>query len=139
MKYLLDTCVISELVKKRPSRRVMDWVSSREESTLFLSVITLGEIRRGVEKLPEGKKKRSLEAWIDTGLKRRFTGRLLPINDEMAEHWGVLAAAAEARGRKLPVLDGLLAASARVASLTFVTRDVGVLEQTGVDIMDPWV
>ncbi len=139
MNYLLDTCVVSELVKKSPSRRVVEWISQQEESRLFLSAITLGEIRKGITLLAAGRKRRRLEEWLERDLKPRFRGRILGIDAEVALQWGSVAADAQRRGRPLPVLDGLLAATALVGNLVLVTRNTAHVEATGAELSDPWI
>lgn len=138
MKYLLDTCVICELTRKQPARKVANWIASQDELLLFLSVVTLGEIEKGIDRLPEGQKKQSLRQWLTGDLSRRFAGRILPIDAEVALRWGEICAEAEKKGRPVPVLDGLMAASALVHGLTLVTRDTGGVAGTPVSMLDPW-
>ena len=138
MKHLLDTCVISELTVKRPSARVMRWLEQQDEFSLFLSVITIGELHKGISKLPEGRKRRRLQDWVEYDLAKRFTGRILDIDREIALRWGEVSASAEMAGRKVSVLDGLLAATALASGLTFVTRNTRDVEATGVPLLDPW-
>jgi toxin FitB len=138
VKYLLDTCVISEVTKPRPAARVLTWLDTQEELTLFLSVITFGELQKGISKLPSSRKRQQLQQWVDRDLTRRFTGRILGIDREVALRWGAMAGAAERRGQPLPVLDGLLAATAVVSGLTLVTRNTAHMQATGVPLVDPW-
>ncbi len=138
MRYLIDTCVISELIKKRPDRRVVEWVRDRSDTSLFLSVITIGEIEKGIGKLPEGRKKQRLRKWVEEDLSRWFTGRILEIDRPVAVRWGTISGQAEKSGRPIPVLDGLLAATALEAGLALATRNLGHLEETGVPLVDPW-
>jgi predicted nucleic acid-binding protein len=138
MKFLLDTCVISELTKKRPTARVIKWINQQDEFTLYLSTMTLGELHKGIAKLAPGQKQRDLQNWVETDLTRRFTGRILDVNQEVAQTWGILSAEAETKGRPVPVLDGLLAATAQAFGLTFVTRNVSHVEVTGIPIINPW-
>jgi toxin FitB len=137
VRYLLDTCVISEVTKKRPSAKVLTWLDAQEELTLFLSVITLGELQKGVSKLPVSRKRRRLQQWVEQDLTRRFTGRILAVDLEVAMRWGAITATAEQQGRPVPVLDGLLAATALVAGLTLVTRNTPHMQATGVPLFDP--
>ena len=132
MKFLLDTCVISELTRKLPTRHVVEWIGSQDELQLFLSVITLGEIERGIDKLSQGRKKETLRQWLAGDLPRRFAGRVLPIDAETALRWGEISAEAEGKGRPVPVLDGLMAATALVHGLTLVTRNTADVAGTPV-------
>ena len=138
MKYLLDTCLVSELVKPRPNSAVANWVGAQPEFNLFLSVLTLGELRRGVERLPDGRKRVRLTNWLDDDLKLRFSGRLLPIDEEVVECWGIVSARAMAKGLAIPVIDGLIAATALVHGLTVVTRNVADMQASGVLLFNPW-
>ena len=125
MNWPLDTCVICEPVSRRPDVRVLRWLDEQPEETLFLSVLTLGEIRRGAARLPAGAKRRTLERWLERDLGERFAGRILPLEREAADTWGRVLAAAEAKGHPLPTLDSLLAATALAHELTLVTRITG--------------
>ena len=138
MNYLLDTCVVSELVKNSPSRPVVEWIGRQEECRLFLSAVTLGEIRKGISLLAVGRKHHRLERWLEDDLKPRFRGRILSVDAEVAQQWGALAADAQRKGRPLPVLDGLLAATALVGNLVLVTRNAGHVETSGAQVFDPW-
>lgn len=136
--FLLDTNVISELVKPRPEVNVTTWIESTDESLLYLSVLTLGEIRRGIAVLPQSRRRASLEAWLDKDLRARFEDRILEIDQEVADRWGLLTAAARNNGIVLPVIDGLLAATALEHNLTLVTRDTGQIPSMGVAVFNPW-
>ena len=136
--FLLDTNVISELIKARPDANVTAWVEATDESLLYLSVLTLGEIRRGIASLPQSRRRATLEAWLDRDLQARFEGRILTIDREVADRWGLLTAAARSNGIVLPVIDGLLAATALEHNLTFVTRDTGQIPSMGVAVFNPW-
>lgn len=138
MSWLLDTCVICEPTQKQPAARVLAWLDEQPEETLYLSVITLGEIRKGTARLPAGSKRKRLESWLDHDLRDRFTGRILEIDAEIADLWGRLQARAETRGRPLPTLDSLLAATALARGLSLVTRNTPDFSPTGVDLLDPW-
>ena len=136
--FLLDTNVISELVKPRPAALVSAWIESVDESLLHLSVLTLGEIRRGIATLSQSRRRATLEAWLDKDLRARFAGRILDIDQEVADRWGLLTAAARNSGIVLPVIDGLLAATALEHNLTLVTRDTGQIPSIGVAVFNPW-
>ena len=138
MRYLLDTNVLSEAARAEPDPGVLEWLQARSSLDLDLSVLTLGEIRKGVALLPDGKKRRRLEEWLTVDLARQFTGRLLPVDDAVALAWGGLSAEGRASGRELPVIDGLLLATAAVHGLTFVTRDERDCGERGVPVLNPW-
>lgn len=138
MRYLLDTCLLSELVKPRPDPSVITWVSQQNESQLFLSVLTLGELRKGVERLKDGRKRVRLAQWLEGELKPRFAGRLLAVDEDVAEQWGIVSAQASARGLALPVMDGLISATALVHGLTVVTRNVSDIQASGAQVFNPW-
>jgi toxin FitB len=136
--FLLDTNVISELIKPRPDPRVVSWIAATDESLLYLSVLTLGEIRRGISSLPSNARRAVLETWLDHDLAVRFDDRILPIDLGVADRWGHLTGSGAARRRPIPVIDGLLAATALHHNLTFVTRNTGDLAATVVPLFDPW-
>lgn len=136
--FLLDTNIISELVKPKPEANVTEWVENTHESLLYLSVLTLGEIRRGIAAHPQSRRRATLEAWLDKDLRARFEGRILVIDQEVADRWGLLTAAARNSGIVLPVIDGLLAATALEHNLTLVTRDTGQIPSMGVAVFNPW-
>jgi toxin FitB len=136
--FLLDTNVISELVKPRPEANVTAWIERTDESLLYLSVLTLGEIRRGVAVLPQSRRRATLEAWLGKDLRTRFEDRILGIDQEVADRWGLLTAAARNSGIVMPVIDGLLAATALEHNLTLVTRDTGQIPSMGIAVFNPW-
>ncbi|TVQ02415.1 MAG: type II toxin-antitoxin system VapC family toxin [Balneolaceae bacterium] len=138
MSYLIDTCCISELVKKKPNPNVIKWFADRDEFSMFLSVITFGELRKGIEKLPDSKKKKELNRWVKEDLKHRFKNRILNINLEEVNKWGQILAAAEKNGRPLPAIDSLIAATAQVHDLLVVTRNTQDMEGSGVEVINPW-
>jgi len=136
--FLLDTNVISELLKPEPEAKVVRWIEETDESILFLSVITIGEIRKGIERLAPGSRRGRLESWLKIDLRARFRNRILPVDESVAERWGALSAAAAAKGKPLPVIDGLLAATAVHHDLMFVTRNVRDVAGTSVSTLNPW-
>ena len=136
--FLLDTNIISELVKPRPNPSVTAWIAGTDESLLYLSVLTLGEIRRGIAVLSQSRRRATLEAWLDKELRARFEDRILAIDQEVADRWGLLTAAARSNGIVVPVIDGLLAATALEHNLTLVTRDTGQIPSMGVAVFNPW-
>ncbi|MFZ0279107.1 MAG: type II toxin-antitoxin system VapC family toxin [Candidatus Sulfotelmatobacter sp.] len=136
--FLLDTNCISELIRSNPKPRVMDWMRAADESLLYLSVLTLGEIRKGAATLPQSKRRTQLESWLEFDLQVRFSGRILAIDNAVADRWGWLTAEAERKGRPLPAIDGLLAATALHHNLTVVSRNVSDFAHTQVSILNPW-
>ncbi|MSM39550.1 MAG: PIN domain-containing protein [Geobacter sp.] len=138
MKYLLDTCLISELVKKEPNPAVMRWLDEQDEQKLFLSVLNVGELQKGISKLADGPKKDELQAWVTLDLVERFVGRILDIDLDTALCWGGLQGAAEQAGDKLPVMDSLIAATAVAHGLVVVTRNVKDMERCGARVCNPW-
>lgn len=136
--YLLDTNLISELVRPHPNDRVTDWISSVNETSLFLSVLTIGELSKGIAGMNAGKRRTVLEDWLATELKPRFEERILPINASIATRWGVLSARAKQQGHSLGVIDGLIAATALSHDLTVVTRNVADFAPTKVRLLNPW-
>jgi predicted nucleic acid-binding protein len=136
--FLLDTNIVSELIKPRPEPKVIAWLQGVDERLFYLSVLTLGEIRKGVTALSDPSRQVSIEAWLDKDLRDRFEGRILPVCESVADRWGVLAGHAPQRGSALPVIDGLLAATAIHYNLTLVTRNVKDFEPTQVVLFDPW-
>lgn len=136
--YLLDTNCISELVRPKPERRVLEWMEAADETLLYLSVLTLGEIRKGVAALAQGKRRTRLETWLEVDLKARFFGRIIPIDSAIADRWGLLAAEAKHKGNALSVIDGLLAATALQHNLTVVSRNSSDFTNTQVQVLNPW-
>lgn len=139
MKYLLDTCVISELIKKQPDPGVLTWISRIEESDLCISVLTIGELHKGVEKLPDSQKKSKLHEWISSDLEIRFGNRIIDIDLKISTIWGEILAVSEKKGRTMPVIDSLIAATGICYNLVVVTRNVKDMEISGVELLDPWV
>jgi predicted nucleic acid-binding protein len=133
--FLLDTNVISELLKTNPNADVTRWVDSADENLFYLSVLTLGEIRKGITSLSDAKRRASLEAWLSRDLVIRFSGRVLPVDQAVAVRWGQIAGA---RKSPLPVIHALLAATALHHNLTLVTRDMRAIAATGVPFFNPW-
>ena len=136
--FLLDISVISELVKARPDPGVTQWIEATDEILLYLSVLTLGEIRKGISSLPDAKRRTALEAWLDRDLALRFSNRILAIDQAVADRWGRIAGSALAKRSPLPVIDGLLAATAFHYDLTFVTRDTSHIARSNVPFFNPW-
>lgn len=138
MTYLLDTCVISEFTRRQPNDRVVHWLSEADEATLYLSVLTLGEIQHGIERLEDTPRKEELRRWLVNDLLIRFEGRILPLETHILLRWGELVGKLEREGKKLPVMDGLLAATALTHDLIFVTRNTADFVHTGIRLFNPW-
>lgn len=138
MSYLLDTNVVSEWVRPRPDAGVIAWLDEADEDRLFLSVITLAELRRGVERLEPGRRRTRLDDWLRDELTRRFDGRILPIDAAIAETWGRLVARSEATGRAIGAMDAFMAATAMAHDLTLVTRNVGDFKSAIRSLHNPW-
>jgi predicted nucleic acid-binding protein len=134
---LLDSNVLSEPTKPNPNRGVVEWLGSVSEDVAFVSVISLGEIRRGIERLAASKKKLALEGFLQA-LHSRFGKRALPIDASVADRWGRLIASLEAVGTRLSPADALIAATALEHGLTIVSRDAGYFAVTGVALLDPF-
>lgn len=139
--FLLDTNVISEFVRpdNKPDLRVKQWLEKADPDSLYASVLTFGEIRRGIEKLPASKRRSHLEKWFATDLHEWFENRILVIDEAAANRWGVLAAAAQRKGTPLSIIDGLLSATALEHKLTVVSRNSADFLSAGVPILNPWV
>jgi predicted nucleic acid-binding protein len=135
---LLDTNVLSERARPRPDPALARWVDGLDEDRAFISVISLAEIRRGIERLPDGKRRTYLATWVDTDLVARFAGRILPVDAHVADAWGVLVAGGDRNGRPVPIMDGFLAATATVHALTLATRNTRDFAHLGVPMVNPW-
>ena len=138
MNYLLDTCLISELSKSKPDKKVVDWVLSKNETGFYISVLTFGELHKGIEKLPESKKKEELQIWIEGELKDRFQNRIIGIDMRVSILWGKIQCVAEKKGKPMPAIDSLIAATGIAHDLIVVTRNVSDMEQSGVRLLNPW-
>lgn len=137
MKWLLDTNVICEPGKRRPHSKVVGWLDSLDEHECALSVLTLGEIEKGIHMLPRGPARRNHEKAL-AALRHRFAGRILPVDEPVAAKWGELTGEAERVGHPLPAVDNLLGATAVVHGLTLATRDTGDISP-GVRVFNPFV
>lgn len=138
MNYLLDTNVLSEVQRPKPDAKVLAWLDQVDEDRTYLSVVSVGEIARGVAQLEDGRRKLALQRWLDVDLPARFGSRLLPVDRETALAWGQLMAEARRAGRGLPVMDGWIAASAVRHGLTIVTRNTRDFAGLDLDLFDPW-
>lgn len=137
MAYLIDTCAFSEFTKPHPSPSVEAWFTALPDGSEYTSVLTLGEIERGITRLEPTKRRRALEKWF-AELQTRFVDRTLVIDAAVSLEWGRLSARAEREGRPLPVVDALIAATAIVHGLSVVTRNTSDIARTGVPLLDPW-
>ena len=137
MAYLLDTNAISEVLKRDPERKVIDWLSDTEESLQFLSAFSIGELQKGISRIPDSRRKDELQDWFDQ-LQTRYGSRILPFTIEAAKNWGRMLAALEKIGRPLPVVDSLIAATAEAHALTVVTRNADDFAAAGVSVLNIW-
>lgn len=137
MAYLLDTCALSEFTKPKPSASVDAWFAQIPDGTDFVSVLTLGELEKGITKLTSSRRRASLERWFGD-LRDRFSGRILAVDEPVALEWGRITARAEIAGNPLPSIDALIAATAIVHGLAVVTRNTSDIARTGAPIIDPW-
>lgn len=135
MSYLLDTNALCETVRKQPDRNVLQWFEQTPENALHLSVLSLGEIRKGVERLGDGARKEKLRVWLEQDLPARFGERLLPVTSGIADRWGRLAAESN---RPVAAVDSLLAATALLHGLRIVTRNGRDFAFPGLDVVNPW-
>jgi toxin FitB len=135
MSYLLDTNVISETIRREQNKLVIRWFEQIPAGALFVSVLTLGELRKGIERLADKKRKEKLRLWLEHELPAWFEGRVLPVNLAVAERWGRLLAE---MGRPVPAIDSLLAATALHYELRLVTRNTGDFDYPGLEVINPW-
>ncbi len=136
--YLVDTNVPSELTREIPDARVAAFLRNAGQESVFLSVMTLGEICKGIDTLPASQKRKALQDWLDSEVRSWFAGRILPVTQSIAEHWGHLAASTRLRGTTLAVVDGVIAATALEHGLTLVTRNARDFADLGVVLLNPW-
>ena len=135
MSYLIDTNVLCETIKSSPNKSVVNWFQSIPSDSLYISVLTIGEIRKGVEKLPPSKKKEKILSWLDHTLFEWFEDKILPIDFEVADKWGYIL---ENSKEKRPVIDSLIAATALTHNLKVVTRNTDDYKIPGVEVINPW-
>ena len=136
--YLVDTNIPSEFTRQQPDARVADFIRRAGKENLFLSVMTVGEICKGIDLLPVSQKRSTLQDWLDIDVRSWFAGRILPVTETIAERWGHLAAAARKQGVTLAVVDGVIAATAIEHNLTVVTRNTKDYFGLGVGLLNPW-
>ena len=135
MSFLIDTCALSELVKPKPSRRVSEWFDAAPPEALFVSVLTLGEIRKGIENLGGGGRRAKIAVWLEAELPAWFEDRILPVDIGVADEWGRLMARLKT---PVPAIDGLIAATALRHRFAIVTRNQSDFAATGVKLLNPW-
>ena len=138
MNYLLDTCVISELVNRRPNASVMEWIRQQDPASLYLSYITVGELKKGIAKRGGDARAKVLEKWLQTEVLGLYANRILPVENAVAQEWGRICGEGERIGRKRPVIDALIAATALVHGMKLVTRNVEDMAGMGVPILNPF-
>jgi predicted nucleic acid-binding protein len=136
--FLVDLNIPSELTRNQPEARVADFIRKAGQPNLFLSVMTVGEIRKGIDGLPVSRKRGDLEQWLTIDVRQWFSGRILPVTEAVAERWGQLAAAAKRNGIIVAVVDGVIAATALEHDLTVVTRNVRDFAHLGVSVLNRW-
>jgi predicted nucleic acid-binding protein len=136
--YLLDTNVVSEWMKPHPDPGVIEWLDEVDEDRVFLSVVSLAELRYGIERLPVGRRRARLDEWLHDQLPARFEGRVLSIDDRVADLWGQFVARREAVGRPIAAMDALIAATAELHELTLVTRNLADFEGAVAALLSPW-
>ncbi|MFZ0962922.1 MAG: type II toxin-antitoxin system VapC family toxin [Terriglobia bacterium] len=137
-EFLLDTNIPSELTKPLPEPRVTAWVDTQDNASLYLSAVSVGELRRGFTVLPPGKRRAQLEQWFEQYLLPLFSGRILPVTQSVGNRWGVLGGECQLRGTHLSMADGMIAATALEHDLTLVTRNVKDFAGLGVTLLNPW-
>jgi toxin FitB len=138
MNYLLDTCVLSEYTRRRPDGKVIQWMDAIRDDELYISVITFGEIQRGIDKLTESPRRTDLITWMNEDLVNRFDGRIVPIDLETMLLWGNLTARMDANGTPMSLMDSLIAVSALRNNLVLVTRNETDFQASGVRLVNPW-
>ena len=138
MKYLLDTCVVSETRRREPNTNLMNWLAERKAADLFISVVTLGELRKGACSLKEASRRQVLEKWIDEDVATSFSGRILSFERSIADQWGRLMGEGIAKGLTPSVTDSMLAATALARGMAIVTRNVSDFQFEGLQVVNPF-
>ncbi|GGF01357.1 ribonuclease VapC [Aliidongia dinghuensis] len=138
MNFLLDTNVVSEWTKPRPDSGVVAWLADADEDRVFISVVTLAELRHGIERMPSGARRDRLDAWLIGEMPARFEARVLPVDAGTADCWGRIMARGQAAGRPVGTMDAFIAATAEQHGLTLVTRNVSDFDALGIRLINPW-
>lgn len=138
MKYLLDTCVISEITKREPNRNVISWLQAQDEANLFLSILTFGEIQKGIQKSTDQNRKKKLKMWLEEDLKKRFENRIIPIDLKIVTNWGSIQGSAELIGKPMAAIDSLIAVSGLTYNCIVATRNISDMEQSTAELFNPW-
>lgn len=139
MSYLLDTCVISEYIKKKPNQLVIEWLDNQTKNNLWLSILTIAELKKGIFKIRNSQPKRyqKLSQWLEI-VKTKFDGHVLPLNEEILNTWAEITGESEASGKKLSVIDSLIGATAQQYNLIIVTRNINDFNFSSFRIFNPW-
>jgi predicted nucleic acid-binding protein len=138
VSFLLDTNIVAEWAKPRPNAGVVEWLAEADEDRVFVSVVTIAEVRRGIERLPAGRRRDRLVAWLSDDLPLRFEDRVLPIDRQVADAWGRIVASRESAGRPIAIMDAFIAATAEVHGLTLVTRNLGDFAEAVPGLVNPY-
>lgn len=138
MNFLLDTNVLSEVQRPAPDAKVLGWLDAVDEDRAFISVASIAELKRGIALMNDGRRREALAGWLANDLPARFAGRILPIDQTVAERWGDLMGESRRSGVALSVMDGFFAATALANGLTLVTRNVRDFRSFGVALFNPW-
>lgn len=138
MKYLLDTCVLSEFVKPKPEKRVIDWLNEQDQDDLHISAVTMGELQHGISRLPPSNRRTLLEGWLETDLLTQFEGRTFSLDTDTFQIWGRLVAQLQDAGTPMAVMDALIAATALHHRLTLVTRNTAHFQHAQINLLNPW-
>jgi predicted nucleic acid-binding protein len=138
LNYLLDTNVLCEATRPHPDAHVVAWLSARPSLTLYVSLVSIAEIRKGILLLPEGRKRTKLGSWLESELLPAFAGRVISLGEAEMNEWASLQADAEKMGHRVQVMDSLIAATARCHGLTLATRNIEDFRHGGVSVLNPW-
>ena len=137
MKYLLDTCILSETVRPRPDERVLRWFQTTDRTLMYTPAVVIGEIRKGIARMPQGPRRNLLEGWLER-YRVNYVQRIVPFDAEVAHRWGTLVGQLQSKGVTLPIIDSQIAATALHHDMTLVTRNVKDMESTGVRLLNPF-